>query len=278
VAALVDALQNKKVSDALLSKGIAKDDFEAVVSLLKNAKQSIILVGSDFMQDEQALPLLEYIEKLAEIMTAGVLPLPSSNNLYGSLMMGAYPELLPGKINTIELKDIDKIKVLYLVGEDPKDLHVNAEFIIYQNIYPASHVAADLTLAAAAFTETAGTFFNGEGRLQQVRKTVAPPGKAYADWEILCQIAQKMGANGFAFSSVAEIQQEIAQSIPAFKTQDREPRPLPEYVRVTPKDAPAKKERHSPQATDAEHGYRGILLTSKVEGFQRIINEGRKDV
>jgi predicted molibdopterin-dependent oxidoreductase YjgC len=59
-----------------------------------------------------------------------------------------------------------------------------------------------------------GTFTNGERRVQRVRKALAPPGAARADWEILCGL---MAATALpqAFEHPAEIMAEIGRVAPA---------------------------------------------------------------
>ena len=64
--------------------------------LLRESGRTVILVGSEFMQYDQAADILEALAELAEAAGAGVMPLPAQNNLVGSLMAGAYPEMLPG--------------------------------------------------------------------------------------------------------------------------------------------------------------------------------------
>ena len=71
-------------------------------------------------------------------------------------------------------------------------------------------------LPAATFAEKDGTFTNTERRVQRVRKAVEPPGEARADWQIICEMAQRMGAGGFAFAHPGEIMEEIAALTPRY--------------------------------------------------------------
>jgi formate dehydrogenase major subunit len=51
---------------------------------------------------------------------------------------------------------------------------------------------------------------NSERRIQRVRRAVAAPGQARADWEILCRVARQMGRGvGFHFNSAEEVWDEI---------------------------------------------------------------------
>jgi predicted molibdopterin-dependent oxidoreductase YjgC len=224
-------------------RGDLVDELSQVAEMLGEASAPVILVGSEFLQRRESPQILEAIGKLARNTCAGVLPLPAQSNLYGSVLMGAYPELLPGGFSSADKGRADdfsekwsaeiptfssrwsaetllwkrKMKVLYLIGVVPPKCELLSDFTIFQNIYPpGSSGQTDLVLPAAAFTETDGTSINGEGRVQRVRKAVHPPGEALPDWEILCRIARKLGKKGFDFGNVRQIHKEISHCVAGF--------------------------------------------------------------
>jgi predicted molibdopterin-dependent oxidoreductase YjgC len=45
---------------------------------------------------------------------------------------------------------------------------------------------------------------------------VPPPGEARQDWQIVCDIARRMGAAGFDFTSASQIRDEMSEVAPAF--------------------------------------------------------------
>lgn len=49
---------------------------------------------------------------------------------------------------------------------------------------------ADVILPGAAYTEKNGTYVNTEGRAQQTRVAVTPPGIAREDWKIIRAISE----------------------------------------------------------------------------------------
>ncbi len=208
--------------------------------LLGEATAPLILVGPDILQFSASSRILELIGSLARAIGAGVLTLPGQNNLYGSIWMGAYPELLPGgfassnakkageleKVWGAKLSDLssgwtaenleagDGNDVLYLVGEVPGSGRPSNSFVIFQNMFPPDSLRyADLVLPSAAFSEVDGTVVTGDGRVQRVKKAVEPPGNALPDWEILCRVARKMGVEGFDFGDVREIHKEISKVV-----------------------------------------------------------------
>lgn len=313
--ALVELTKKQKTSN--LPAGIKEQNKEftpellETAEMLKNAASVAILVGSEFMQYLEISQILETIKQLADNTNAGILPLPSQNNLVGSIMMGTYPELLPGgnssnkKIRLSHLKKVwgaaifnnssqwnsavmsanSKLKVLYLIGENPPNgRNSAADFLIAQNIYPPDHLShANLVLPAATFTEADGTFINGEGRVQRVKKAVNPPGEALPDWKILCLIAQKMGIEGFSYKNASEIHREISMFVPEFqnfKNPRRQAKPLKiegYFNRLESQFPKAKKpDREYPFllcTSTIEHTYRGIPLTVWVKGARKIFPE-----
>ena len=49
---------------------------------------------------------------------------------------------------------------------------------------------ADVVLPAAAYTEKEATYVNTEGRAQQTRTAVTPPGQARCDWKIIRALSE----------------------------------------------------------------------------------------
>ncbi|HDS05540.1 MAG TPA: formate dehydrogenase subunit alpha, partial [Deltaproteobacteria bacterium] len=118
------------------------------------------------------------------------------------------------------------IKAIYIMGENPllsdPDLkHVekelrNLELLIVQDIFNTeTSRLADVVLPAASFAEKEGTFTNTERRVQRVRKIVAAPGEAKADWEIISDISTKMGYP-MKYASAKDIFDEIIKVTPSY--------------------------------------------------------------
>ena len=187
--------------------------------------------------------------------STGVNPLRGQSNVQGACDMGALPNVYPGYQKVIDpaarekfetawgcqLGDSPglthteifqaayegKIKSIYLVGENPILSEANAnhvkeaiqrlEFLVVQDIFLTETAElADVVLPAATFAEKDGTFTNTERRVQRIRKAVDPPGDAKTDAWITCEIAKRVGADGFDFSSPSEVMEEIASLTPSY--------------------------------------------------------------
>lgn len=119
------------------------------------------------------------------------------------------------------------VRAMYVMGENPMmaDPDINharhcleqIEFLVVQDIFLSETAQlAHVVLPGASFAEKDGTFTGTDRRIQRVRKAIAPVGEAKPDWEIICLLAQHMGASGFDFASPKEIMDEIASLTPIY--------------------------------------------------------------
>ncbi|NXH54600.1 NDUS1 oxidoreductase, partial [Rhabdornis inornatus] len=109
-------------------------------------------------------------------------------------------------------------KVLYLLGADSgcitrKDLPKDC-FIIYQGHHgDVGAPMADIILPGAAYTEKAATYVNTEGRAQQTRVAVTPPGMAREDWKIIRAVSELAGLT-LPYENLDEIRKRLEEVSP----------------------------------------------------------------
>lgn len=92
--------------------------------------------------------------------------------------------------------------------ENPKLIYIGTN----QN---AASQKANIVIPSAVYAEKDGTFTNFKGRVQRFWKAFEPVGEARAEWEIVNELAEKLGID-LKFESAEAIFDEIAKSIPAF--------------------------------------------------------------
>lgn len=185
---------------------------------------------------------------------AGAYPLRGHNNVQGACDMGSLPGWLPGyqhvtddnarlKFETaygVKIDDtpgMDNIqmlraveegimKAMYVVGEDMALVDSNAnhvdevlsqlDFFVVQDIFFSRTAQyADVILPAAPSLEKDGTFTNTERRVQRLYKALPELGQSKADWWIVQEIANRLGA-GWNYSHPSEIFAEMASLSPLF--------------------------------------------------------------
>ena len=74
---------------------------------------------------------------------------------------------------------------------------------------------AHVVLPSTVYAEKDGTFTNVQGRVQRIHAALHPWGEAKPDWQILCELASKLGVS-VTFADVASIVAELAKSEAAF--------------------------------------------------------------
>jgi len=98
-----------------------------------------------------------------------------------------------------------------------KEALAGLDFLVVGDIFPSETAQfAHVILPAASFAEKEGTFTGTDRRVQLVRQAIPPLGGSQPDWGIICQLAQRMGASGFDFSSPAQVMEEVARVTPIY--------------------------------------------------------------
>ncbi len=118
------------------------------------------------------------------------------------------------------------LRAMYVVGENPAlsepdiqhagEALEDLEFLVVQDIFETETVEyADVVLPAATSPEKHGTFTNTERRVQRVRPTADPPGKARQDWEITQALANRLGYD-WDYDHPREVMDEINDLVPIY--------------------------------------------------------------
>jgi formate dehydrogenase alpha subunit len=135
---------------------------------------------------------------------------------------------LPGEPGLTYMEMLYNCPYLYLVGTDPmmvvpdanklKEALQGAKFLVVQDIFLTETAKlAHVVLPAATWVEREGTHTYVDRRVQKVDKAIDPIGEARPDWQIICQLAERMGhKDKFSFSSAAEIFEEIRECVPTY--------------------------------------------------------------
>jgi formate dehydrogenase alpha subunit len=119
-----------------------------------------------------------------------------------------------------------ELKAFYIIGSDPALTEGNikkveralqmAELVVVQDLFPSRTAQfAHVVLPAASFAEKDGTFVNSERRVQRIRKAIEPIGESKSDWQILCELSQRLGY-AMTYQSPEEIFEEIRRLVPIY--------------------------------------------------------------
>ncbi len=172
----------------------------------------------------------------------GVGPLFKDANSLGARDMGLLPDVLPGYqaasetgMSYAEMLSNPQIKALYIMGANPAR-HMpgspppvirtdevgyhhaiyRGEFLIVQDIVLTETAQqADVVLPAVTFAEKEGSMTNIDHHVQAIRRALRPLPGAKADWEILVELARRLG-QPWSYSSPRAVLQEIAANNPFY--------------------------------------------------------------
>ncbi|MES2319120.1 MAG: molybdopterin-dependent oxidoreductase [Pseudomonadota bacterium] len=112
---------------------------------------------------------------------------------------------------------------------------------------------ADVLLPALGWGEKDGTVTNSERCISRQRAFVAAPGEARADWRIVCDVARRMGFDGFDFNSAAQVFDEHAR-LSAFRNEGERFFNLAGLVGQQPDDYEQMEPQQWPQGTQRLFG------------------------
>jgi formate dehydrogenase major subunit/NADH-quinone oxidoreductase subunit G len=197
--------------------------------LLKAAKSVAVIVPSTI--SDNAFKQIKELSALLQNVT--YYPLVRRSNFQGALDMGILPDYAPGYrkvekpgVNAVEMINgakSGKIAALYIMGDDPvgsdpklRESLEKLEFLVVQDMVMSETAKlAHVVLPATSSAEKSGTFTNLERRLQQLNKAEDALGESRPDWEIIQEVARKMGSS-LQYASSREILKEIRSQVPLY--------------------------------------------------------------
>ncbi len=182
----------------------------------------------------------------------GLHPLRGQNNVQGASDAGLIPQVMPdyqsvtdGEVRelfrhiwggaeidpqpgltVVEIMDRvyrGEIKGMYILGENPamsdpdvdhaRKALAHLDHLVVQDIFVTETANfADVILPASAFPEKSGTVTNTNRQVQVARKAVEPPGEAREDWQIIVELANRIGLD-WDYDDPREVFDEMKMSM-----------------------------------------------------------------
>ncbi len=199
--------------------------------------------GADGAARARALLELAETLSLGEIEGAGLLEIPASANGRGLREAGVLPDAAPGLrpadgdgLGTRAIAEAlaaGELSALYLLEADPLapgDVFAQAagEAPWAEALERASAVVAHATLLSAgvhehanvifpaeSYAEKEGTVTHPDGRLQRVRQAVARAGATRAGWQVLAELAERIGFDT-GVQNERDASQELFDAVPFY--------------------------------------------------------------
>ena len=187
------------------------------LSVLKGAKNPIVLVGASATSRQDGRAILAAAAKLAMDIGAvkddwnGFAVLHDAASRVGALDLG----FAPGKagMTVTQMTAPDALDVLFSLGADEIKAPDEA-FVVYIGTHGdvGAH-RADIILPGAAYTEKTGIYVNTEGRVQMADRAGFPPGEAREDWAIIRALSDVLGGT-LGYDSLAALRQAMFKAAP----------------------------------------------------------------
>ncbi|WP_434737287.1 formate dehydrogenase subunit alpha [Haloarcula montana] len=122
--------------------------------------------------------------------------------------------------------DRGDLRGMYIIGENSalsepgvnhaEEVLEELEFLVVQDLFLTETAQyADVVLPACSFVEKRGTFTNTDRTVQMVKQVMEPKGDSRPDWEILQDLATRMGRE-WDYDSTAEIMEEVNSLTPLY--------------------------------------------------------------
>lgn len=126
-------------------------------------------------------------------------------------------------VDLFEAIEAGRVKAVWIMGTNPvvslpdadqaRRALAKCELVVASDIVEATDttVLADIVLPALGWGEKDGTVTNSERRISRQRAFLPAPGEARADWDIIADVARRMGYDGFDFKATHEVFDEHAR-------------------------------------------------------------------
>ncbi len=196
-------------------------------TILQKAQKPMVILGADLLSRKDGAVIMSYVKRIAEQYNLikdgwnGFNFLSKSTGLLNGLELGFTSEKGVKKI--MQSCGNNETKVLFLHSvDDAIDLsQLENTFVVYIGSHgDAGARIADVILPAAAFSEKEATYVNLEGRAQNTIRAVFAPNEAKEDWQLIVQLAQKLGID-LGFKNLAELRNKMAETNAVFANIDQ---------------------------------------------------------
>jgi len=117
------------------------------------------------------------------------------------------------------------IRAMYIMGENPamsdpdqrhaREALATLDHLVMQEIFlTETCFHADVILPATAFPEKTGTFTNTNRQVQLGRQALEPPGAVRQDWELICELATRLGLD-WDYADISDVYAEMQGLMPS---------------------------------------------------------------
>jgi NADH-quinone oxidoreductase subunit G len=240
LAALDAALGGGGDLDALARAADADvDAIRALASQLHEGGEDVVIVWGERIGAAALPALLNVAERLdlAERDGAGLLEVPAGANARGLREVGVQSNAGPGLAEPpaagraadeiAAAAAAGELSALYLLHADPVREHPDGRLWERALAHAGTVIAHASTLTAAlrehatvvfpaeSYAEKEGTVVNLDGRVQRLRPAIGRPGAVRAEWQVLAELAERVGLDVGALTGPM-VTAQLADAVPFY--------------------------------------------------------------
>jgi NADH-quinone oxidoreductase subunit G len=192
------------------------DDIRHLAASLIGGESRAILIGNAAVQHPAFGSLWAIVQAISDCVGAKLGFLGEAANSVGGYVAKAVPQTGLNAAGMIA----NPLKAYVLVGVEPTLDTANgaatnaaltkAETVVALTAFrSAAEAHADVMLPIGPFTETSGTFVNGEGKAQSFHAVTKPLGDARPAWKVLRVLGNLLALDGFHYDSSEAVRDEV---------------------------------------------------------------------
>jgi NADH-quinone oxidoreductase subunit G len=224
--------------------GVETQDLLDVAAILTEADNVVVVWGERLSFGERGAGALAALVDLALLLGldaapgSGMLEIPAGTNSRGLREVGCLPALGPGLLDAPggltaaqaresaasgELKAVllfHSDPVRELPGQEAWDAALGAvPFVVAHAQFLGESVSrhADVVFPAEANAEKEGTLTHPDGRLQRLRPAIGRPGEVRMEWQVLLDLAARLGMTGERPLTAGAAFAELSQAVPFYR-------------------------------------------------------------
>jgi NADH-quinone oxidoreductase subunit G len=208
-------------------------DVRDAAGLLVGAESIVIVWGERLGRGARATETLAALTDLALLAGvdggegSGLIEVPVYTNARGLREVGCLPNLGPGLTDRSDTGENEDPAALYLLHVNPVrewadserwERLLGASFVVAhaQFLDPALERHADVVLPAESYAEKEGTVTHPDGRIQRLRPAIGHPGDVRLEWQVLVELADRLGLDHPPPLTAALVWREISEAVPFY--------------------------------------------------------------
>jgi formate dehydrogenase alpha subunit len=282
------------------STGVDRKTVKQTADILRKRGRSGLIFAPQLIGRDREDAVAENLLNLAFLSDSRIFPLSVEGNYRGwDAINKDFSERTKSLTEIVNGIKKGQYKALYTAA--PIDIPDNTglELLIVQDCFAGDNLdKANVVLPACVLPETDGSIVNTEGRIQGLRRPLDSLGDAKPDWEIVSELAGKMGSKDFGYTTAGDIRKEMALKLPRFRdisqTLSKRGRQVflkedagyrKKFIPLSPLKELKKETPQYPLRLVLEHGfdyYRSCMISEEIPEFdlfrsQQWIKINKKD-